>query len=121
MHRNNWPVDKGIRPAGSPEHCFYCGAAKGTEHRDKCTMRTRTVVVRISFDLCMAVPEDWDTHMVEFHMNESSSCADNRLEDILEQAERVGCSCGFAEGKYLREATAEDEENFKFSVKDQES
>lgn len=121
MLRNNWPVDKGIRPAGAQDRCFYCGALKGEEHRDKCTMRTRTVVVAITYELCMAVPEDWDTHMVEFHMNESSSCADNRLDDILKQAERMGCTCGSAEGKYLREATEEDEERFQFRVSERES
>lgn len=121
MLRNDWPVDKGIRPAGSQENCFYCGAEKGTQHRDGCTMRVRTVVVRVSFDYIREVPEDWDTHLIEFHLNESSSCADNILAEIDSQSERRGCACGMQEAKYLREATSEDEENFKCFVKDSES
>lgn len=122
MLRNDWSVDKGIRPAGLQEKCFYCRAEKGTQHRDGCTMRVRTVVVRATFEYIRKVPENWDAHLIEFHLNESSSCADNILADISEQAERRrGCACGMQKGTYLREATEEDEENFKTFVKDAES
>lgn len=111
MLRNEWPVDKGIRPAGSQEACFYCHAAKGDQHRDGCTMRVRTVVVRVFFEYIRTVPEH----------NESSSCAGNILADLESQADARGCACGMQEGTFLREATAEDEENFKKFVKDAES
>lgn len=121
MLRNDWPVQDGIRPAGKQDRCFYCDADKGAQHRDKCVMRSRTVVVKITYELCIDVPEDWDTHHIEFHLNESSSCGDNRLDDLVKQAERVGCSCHFGEGQYVREATVEDEERFQKFVKDCQS
>jgi hypothetical protein len=121
LHRNDWPVDKGLRPAGDGKHCFYCGAEKGAQHRDGCNMRVRSVVVKVTFEYVRLVPEDWDAHMIEFHLNESSSCADNIIEEISELAERRGCACGLQDAAYVRDASDEDEENCKTFVKDAES
>ena len=46
MKRNNWPVEEyGIRPAGDPNKCFYCGEV-ATEFRDDgrhlCNPRARS-------------------------------------------------------------------------------
>lgn len=122
MKRHTWKVDlHSTRPAGKPDECFYCQAKIGDDHRKGCVIRSRTVMVRVSFDLIREVPEDWEASMVEFHMNESSSCADNLIEEISTQAERLGCACGVTEGVFLREATEEDEETFKRKIADAEA
>jgi hypothetical protein len=122
MKRRVWKVDTdSVRPAGKPDECFYCNAKLGEDHRKGCVMRSRTVMVEIKATLILSVPEDWDASMIEFDMNDSSSCFDNLLNRAQEQAERVGCSCGFGEGTFLREATEEDEAEFKMKVADAES
>lgn len=40
----------------------------------------------------MDVPSDWDKAMVEFHLNESSSCASNVI-DKLKELDSHGCLC----------------------------
>ena len=47
--------------------------------------------LRVTFDLDYSVPADWDDHAVLFHVNESSMCRDNLLEEHLRQRERGGC------------------------------
>ena len=123
MNRDNWPVNKGVRPAGPQDACLYCKAPKGGQHSQGCVMRNRSIVVRVSFDLLKFVPEDWDSDMIEFHMNGSSSCSSNLLREIVDQADRVadGCTCNFSRGAFLREATAEDEERFEKSIVEAES
>lgn len=122
MKRHTWKVDlSSERPAGKTGECFYCQAKRGDDHRQGCVIRTRTVMVRVSFNLIREVPEDWEQSMVEFHMNESSSCKDNLLDEIQAQSERIGCACGFGEGEFVREATTDDEEAFKRKVVDAES
>lgn len=122
MKRHTWKVDTySTRPAGKPDECFYCNVKLGGEHKQGCVIRTRTVMVRVSFDLIREVPEDWAESMVEFHMNESSSCKDNLIEKISDQAERLGCSCGFGEASFVREATAEDEEAYALKIDDAEA
>jgi len=122
MKRHSWKVDSySTRPAGKPDECFYCNAKIGLDHKVGCVIRCRTVMVRVSFDIIRTVPEDWEASMVEFHMNESSSCKDNLLDEIEKQAERLGCACGFGEGVFLREATEEDEEDYKLKIVDAEA
>lgn len=122
MKRHTWIVDThSERPAGKPGICFYCNAPRGSEHRMGCVIRSRTVVVEVKATLILDVPEDWEVSQIEFHMNESSSCHDNLLDKVIAQAERIGCSCGTVESVFLREATAEDEEEFKMKVADAEA
>ena len=121
MKRHKWIADKyAERPAGKPGVCFYCGVRLGKEHSQNCTIRTRTVMVEVRATLIMTVPEDWEESMVEFHMNESSSCSDNLLNSLSKQAERMGCACAFVESKFVREATAEDEETYCMKISDAE-
>jgi len=113
MKRDNWIVGAdSIRPAGNYDECFYCNAKFGIAHKQGCVIRTRTVVVKVSFEMIREIPEDWSEDMIEFHMNESSSCKDNLIEAISKQSERLGCSCSFGIGEFLREATEEDETTF---------
>ena len=126
VRRENWTVgDDAIRPMGSRHHCFYCGEPRGGEHREGCTIRSRTVVVEIKVELVVSVPEDWDEHLIEFWMNDGSRCASGIIDDIAAMDERLDgdheCPCNFVAGRYLREATPEDEAGQKFFIANEES
>ncbi len=121
MKRTNWTVlenDHGIRPAGKDDECFYCHQKVGQEHKPDCVTRCRTVVVEFAFRITRAVPEHWDAKHIEFHMNEGSWCTSNILCELEALDNRLGCLCWEAEGKFLREATEEDEERHKMHIAD---
>jgi hypothetical protein len=112
MHRNDWPVlEHGIRPAGKPTECFYCGAERGAVHRNECVIRSRTVVVRTIVEHVIDVPESFEVENIEF--TEGSSCSNNmirQLQDLTNRLDDEGkCTCGMVTREYVREATPEDE------------
>lgn len=114
MKRDSWPVTPAdARPAGKPDECFYCHTPMEGEHLPDCVCRDRTVVIAATFELVVRVPENWDAAMVDFHLNESSSCDDNvlvKLDNLSDRLEKDGaCLCANFSGEYLREATEEDE------------
>jgi hypothetical protein len=76
--------DDGIRPAGPPDRCFYCGvkAGEGKTHLLDCVIRTRTVVVRAQVDYVIRIPESWTAADVEFHRNEGTWCANNGMNEL---------------------------------------
>lgn len=96
--------DDGLRPAGEPDQCFYCKSKIGEKHAYECVTITRPVRVRVFFDLVVKEPISFDADQIEFRINMSSSCMDNWLKQINEEAERAGCSCGFGHGMYVGEA-----------------
>lgn len=113
-----WVVEnEGIRPAGKPDRCFYCNQPKGETHLPSCVIRERTVIVRMSVEYVVKVPEAWTNEDIENHRNASSWCALNGLAEIERIAEHH-CLCGVAHFDYVREATTEDEETFQVFVKD---
>ena len=119
MKRNNWEVkDYGIRPAGSPNHCFYCSAVKGDEHKVDCVIRSRTIVMKMEVEMVLKVPEDWDKKQCEFHRNEGSWCSSNIIDELKRMDNELGCLCENTKFKFLREATEEDEKSLKVFVKD---
>jgi len=79
VHEN----DDGIRPAGKPDECFYCGQTVGQPHGPACVCVKKLVEMKIEAQLdgvtfsglwqC-EVPYFWDCDMAEFHKNESSWC-----------------------------------------------
>ena len=120
MKLNSWKVDSyAIRPAGKPDRCFYCDAILGDEHNKGCVLRSKTVIVKVEVEIVHVVPEDWDAKQIEFVINDSSSCANNILDEIEDQAERLGCLCGVLKGRFVREATKEDEEKFGLYIAEQ--
>ncbi len=119
MKRLNWAVGPyGVRPAGKSDQCFYCSAKVGTQHTEGCVIRHQTVVIRATFELVVDVPEDWDGEHVEYLFNEKMCPSDvaRRLSEVL-QAENHGVLDSI-EVKYVREATAEDEEDCGVKVLD---
>lgn len=115
IHPETQKVTKthGPRPAGKPDQCFYCQQPLGSNHKHECVMRQRTVMMQVTITLPVAVPECWTPEHIEFHRNESSWCAGNWANDLLEDPAaddpEPRCICSHYEAEYLREATAQDE------------
>lgn len=109
IHPETHPVTAthGPRPAGNPGECFYCHNEVGTEHKPDCVMRERTIVIRYSIDVCIAVPEDWTPEQIEAHRNNGRWCFDNIYSE-LERGDE-GCLCDVATAKYVKEADEDDE------------
>ena len=119
MKRADWKVgEHSIRPAGKPDECFYCHASKEAQHNAGCVIRERTIVVNITIEIVRTVPEDWGEDMINFHMNESSWCASNIIDELAKQDERMSCLCQSCSGEYVREATEEDETAYGLRVAD---
>jgi hypothetical protein len=84
------PDDDGIRPAGEPDRCLYCGARIGEPHGRDCVVVTKLVRYAVLMDgqkvgvYRRYDPHSWDTQQMEFHKNEGSWCTDNAIEDGIE-------------------------------------
>lgn len=124
MKRDNWPVeDEGIRPAGPPDRCFYCDQPRDEPHAAECVVRLRTVVVEVTLRVVRKVPESWTPDEIEFHLNESSWCANNILDDIEAMTKdredgESRCLCPHFQARYVSEATQEDERATGVRVED---
>ncbi len=121
MKRDNWTVDKhSIRPAGSPDRCFYCNQKISQEHKKDCVIRKRTVVMDFTIRMVLDVPEFWDNEDIEFKYNDGSWCADNLI-DMIDR-DNKGCLCPYVTAKYIKEASEEDEDHWELvKVKELES
>ena len=58
----------------------------------------KTVNIRWTIDLPMEFPDDWDSDMIYFHLNESSWCCDNLIDLLEKYSEDHGCICNICEG-----------------------
>lgn len=91
--------DDGIRPAGLPDACFYCGGKVGDPHDSECVTLKRKIKVRYIFELEIEVPHHWTKDDVLFHRNDSSWCANNALDELDPHEVEVspglftGCLC----------------------------
>ena len=99
-------------PKGSPTECFHCGSKMGEEHKEGCVFRRKAVIVEVKITLPIVVPSHWSGEDVDFHLNESSWCADNIVVDLQKYIDAKGdeapCLCSSFFGHYRREATEED-------------
>lgn len=98
--------------------CVHCRTKEGSEHAHDCVCRTRTVVVEMTVEYIIAVPEDFNEDLINFCRNESSACVDHAFDVEIpqwrEHRENEGyvCLCPHVKTKYVREATREDHKNF---------
>lgn len=71
--------DKGIRPAGKPDECFYCHSKVGTNHERGCviTWNYRKEVLTAVVKFRVEVPEHWSREDIMRRYNESSWCVSN--------------------------------------------
>ena len=113
--------EHGPRPAGKPDQCFYCRAPMGSDHALDCVLRVKTVVIRATFEMVIAVPDEWDEETINFCRNEGSWCVDNLVDHMADFIERSregdgGCFCGSTKIQYLRDATRPDMDNLPIAV-----
>lgn len=128
MKRSDWTVTQtSTRPAGSPEHCFYCGEPIGTQHKLDCVIRSKTVVVDFTVRVVLDVPEIWDEGGINHHYNDSSWCADSLLQYIqnrhrqfeLRANGKNSCLCNLATAKFVRDANEQDEKDYGVTFVDE--
>lgn len=112
QHTNTVTAENGPRPAGKPDQCFYCGQPLGAEHANDCVCRVKVVMVEVTMQIPRVVPASWPPGIVNFHLNDSSWCADNIGNDLerylAAKSDDAPCMCGRFHGKFLREATEAD-------------
>jgi len=72
----------------------------------------KLIMLECKFTLLTSVPENWNAEEIDFFYNDGSSCSDNWLDEIVQQAKRMGCSCHFSEFNLLRDATDSDKQDF---------
>ena len=101
---SNQIVAADTRPNGDIE-CFYCKQKVGHSHSVDCVVPTKRICVRAVFEYECDVPACFDEGLIDFSLNESSSCADNELEKIAAFGDSKGCLCAFAKFTYLGPAT----------------
>lgn len=94
--------DDGIRPAGSPRHCFYCQQEVGTPHKQDCVALHQRVVIRYTIELESEVPYHWDADHIEFHRNESSWCSGNLTGELDKYGEAHGCICSITKATFIK-------------------
>lgn len=64
-------------------------------------MGEKEKTIRITIDLPMKFPKDWDDKMIEFHLNESSWCFDNLIDQLEQYSLKHGCICSICEARVL--------------------
>lgn len=73
------PHDDGIRPAGGPDHCFYCQQKVGSPHLESCVTLTKKVTMQLTIEFELDGVYQWtNEQIVEAALANSS---------ILEMAE----------------------------------
>ena len=58
--------------------------------------------IRITIDLPMKFPINWNDELIEFHLNESSWCFDNLIDKLDQYSEEHGCICGICNARVLK-------------------
>ncbi len=85
--------DSGIRPAGKPDQCFYCGNKVGELHGPTCVMVERKVTLEYKILVETYQPYHWSFDDIERHRNVGSWCASNLIAELEAIEEREGCLC----------------------------
>lgn len=92
---DGWPLvlpdDDGIRPAGSPDQCFYCHARVGQTHGEECVCVLSKWRAGVYLDYPGPrlgtheeyLPYHWGEQDVDFRYNQGTWCSSNALDDIV--------------------------------------
>ncbi len=117
MRAKSWKVTNfAVRPAGKLDECFYCNEKLGNEHKSDCVIRRKTVAVDVTFRMVRVVPDYWLKEQIEYQLNNGRFCMDNILDELNDLSERLGCLCEVAKSEFIRDATVEDEMEYKISI-----
>lgn len=68
----------------------------------------------MTIDVIYEVPEEWDENMINFYFNESSWCADNMLDLLIERSQNGKCSCDITEFSYVKDVSPEEAEKWGY-------
>jgi hypothetical protein len=101
-------TEKAMRPASDLPRCFYCHQPIGDFHLETCGLVCKKVVVRLTIEYPVKVPASWDAHMVEFHRNDGTWCANNLVDELEALTEELGesrCLCSAAHYDYVDDMT----------------
>ena len=60
-------------------------------------------IIRITIDLPMEFPEEWDNDMIEWHLNDGTYCLDNFIDKLSDYSEENGCICEITRCKVVDE------------------
>lgn len=97
--------DYGIRPAGKPDECFYCGREIGEEHAEDCVVVTKEVLMEYSIRIPIRVPYHWGEDQMNFHKNGSSWCANNAIREIWQLIKKLkkegDCLCPVFSARFV--------------------
>jgi hypothetical protein len=65
----------------------------------------RKVTIEVTCRIVREYPDDWTDESIEFHCNDSSSCANNLLRDFAKQLDEPGseCACWQTEARVVKE------------------
>ena len=61
----------------------------------------QTKLIQWTINIPMNFPADWEKHTIEFHLNESSWCCDNLIDELEEYSRENGCICSICEAKVI--------------------
>lgn len=106
MLKHFWPVIDNDLPAKQAGRCFYCGERLGAEHRPRCSIRRRTIVVEVDrmLEVIVWMPEDWSISDIAEHYSGPG------LAFLWSSLERLNGHRG-QKVTGIREATFDDEES----------
>lgn len=93
-----------MRPASKEKKCFYCQEPIGGNHKDDCVTIRKNVLIKVTLEYKITVPNSWDKNDVEFSRSESSWCADNIISELEKEAEK-NCLCGIATTEYIKDTS----------------
>ena len=70
----------------------------------------KKVLIKITVEHIIDVPQEWDKDMINFHLSDSSHCASNDLLDAAEDRFRDDGTSSWLDldAVYVRDATEED-------------
>jgi len=66
----DFPVSLDDTRQRSDKRCFYCPSHLGEPHQEDCVCRQRTVVVDVTIQCTITVPDNWKPDDIEWHYNE---------------------------------------------------
>ena len=81
--------DTGIRPAGKPDECFYCGSKVGEPHKHGCVTVVKKVKLKATIEYEKEVPADWDDEQIYYHYNLGTWCANNIVDDLKDYIDEL--------------------------------
>lgn len=90
------------RPNGKGSgKCFYCTALIGEYHDGKCPLWKKQMLVRMTLEYPVEVPNYWTKEDLEFHRNEGTWCGDNAIQELKNLPEETVCAN--AKFEYVKE------------------